>query len=187
MRQTWKNIHRQLGKIKISLCSSLSINNITIDDPKQITNHFNDYFVNSELVSNLPQLPYTLNLFYFYPTTLFAIKTLVNNSQPKNSFGTDEVLSNILKSTLDNVLLACMFNLSLTNDNFIFDFKNAKIVPIHKKGNATKVSITLLVYYVQCLKILKKLVYKLSNLISKQTKFFYKYKFGFRKNYLTLM
>ena len=60
MRQTWKNINRQLGKIKISSYASLSINNITIDDPKQITNHFNNYFVNiaSKLVSNLPQLPH---------------------------------------------------------------------------------------------------------------------------------
>ena len=76
MRQTWKNINRQLGKVKISSYVSLSINNITIDDPKQITNHFNDYFVNiaSKLVSNLPQLPHnfltylpspTLNSLYF--------------------------------------------------------------------------------------------------------------------------
>ena len=56
MRQTWKNMNRQLGKVKISSYASLSINNITIDAPKQITNHFNDYFVNiaSTLVSNLP-------------------------------------------------------------------------------------------------------------------------------------
>ena len=60
MRQTWKNINRQLGKVKISSYASLSINNITIDDPKQVTNDFNDYFVNiaSKLVSNLPQLPH---------------------------------------------------------------------------------------------------------------------------------
>ena len=46
MRQTWKNINRQLGKVEILSYASLSINNITIDDPKQITNHFNNYFVN---------------------------------------------------------------------------------------------------------------------------------------------
>ena len=58
MRQTWKNINRQLGKVKISSYASLSINNITIDNTKQITNHFNDYFVNiaSKLVSNLPAI-----------------------------------------------------------------------------------------------------------------------------------
>ena len=115
MRQTWKNINRQLGKGKISSYASLSINNITINDPKQITNHFNDYFVNiaSKLVSNLSQLRHnfqtylpssTLNSLYFQPT--FEIKKLVNNIQPKNSFGTDDVPSSILKTTPDNVLFA---------------------------------------------------------------------------------
>ena len=70
MRQTWKNINRQLGKVKISSYASLSINNITIDDPKQITNHFNDYFVNiaSKLVSNLPQLPHDFQTYLPSPT-----------------------------------------------------------------------------------------------------------------------
>ena len=153
MRQTWKNINRQFGKVKISSYASLSINNITIDDPKQITNHFNDYFVNiaSKLVSNLPQLPHnfqtyllspTLKSLYFQPTTLFEIKKLVNNIQPKNSFGTDEVPSSILKTTPDNVLFALthVFNLSWTNGDFISGFKTAKVVPIHKKSNVTNVS-----------------------------------------------
>ena len=81
MRQTWKNINRQLGKVKISSYASLSINH---------TNHFIDYFVNiaSKLVLNLPLLPHnfqtylpssTLNSLYFQPTTLFKIKKLVNN------------------------------------------------------------------------------------------------------------
>ena len=87
MRQTPKNINRQLGKVKISLCIFLSINNITIDDRKQFTNHFNDYFVDiaSKLVPNLPQLPHnfliylpspTLNSLYFHFTTLFEIKKI---------------------------------------------------------------------------------------------------------------
>ena len=170
MRQTWKNINRQLGKVKILLYASLSINNITIDDPKQITNHFNDYFVNiaSKLVSNIPQLPDnfqtylpspTLNLLYFQPTTLFKIKKLVSNIQPKNIFGTDEVPSSILKTTPDNVLFF-VFNLSLINNDFIWGFKTAKVVPIHKKGNVTNVSnyrpISLLC---SMSKILEKLVY----------------------------
>ena len=200
MRQTWKNIKRQLGKVKISSYASLLINNITIDDPKQITIHFNDYFVNivSKLVSNLPQLTHnfqtylpspTLNSLYFQGTTLFEIKKLVNNIQPKNSFGTDEVPSSILQTTPDNVLFALthVFNLSLINGDFISGFKTAKVVPIHKKGNVTNVSsygpISLL--YSMC-KILEKLVYnRVISFLNKQN-FFYKYQFGFRKNHSTL-
>ena len=70
MRQTWKNINRQLGKVKISSYASVSMNNTTIDDPKQITNHFNDYFVYiaSKLVSNLPQLPHNFQTYLPSPT-----------------------------------------------------------------------------------------------------------------------
>ena len=104
----------------------------------------------------------TLNSLYFQPTTLFEIKKLVNNIQPKNSFGTDEVPSSILKTTPDNVLFALthVFNLSLINGDFISGFKTAKVVPIPKKGNVTYVSnyspISLLC---SMSKILEKLVY----------------------------
>ena len=200
MRQTWKNIKRQLGKVNISSYASLLINNITIDDPKQITIHFNDYFVNivSKLVSNLPQLTHnfqtylpspTLNSLYFQRTILFEIKKLVNNIQPKNSFGTDEVPSSNLQTTPDNVLFALthVFNLSLINGDFISGFKTAKVVPIHKKGNVTNVSnygpISLL-YSMS--KKLEKLVYNLVISFLNKQNFFYKYQFGFRKNHSTL-
>ena len=66
----------------------------------------------------------------------------MNNIQLKNSFGTDEVPSSILKTTPDNVLftLTHVFNLSLVNGDFISSFKTGKVVPIHKKGNVTNVS-----------------------------------------------
>ena len=86
----------------------------------------------------------------------------MNNIQPKNSFGTDEVPSSILKTTPDNVLFALthVFNLSLINGDFISGFKTAKVVPIHKKDNVTNVSnyrsISLLC---SRSKVLEKLVY----------------------------
>ena len=113
----------------------------------------------------------------------------MNNIQPKNSFGTDEVPLSILKTTPDNVLFALthVFNLSLINGYFISSFKTAKVVPIHKKGNVTNVSnycpISLLC---SMSKILEKLVYnQIISFLNKQN-FFYKYQFGFRKNHSTL-
>ena len=60
---------------------------MTIDDPKQIIYHFNDYFVNiaSKLVSNLAQLPHNFQTYLPSPNielTLFSahnLKKLVNN------------------------------------------------------------------------------------------------------------
>ena len=99
----------------------------------------------------------------------------MNNIQPKNSFGTDEVPSSILKTTPDNVLFALthVFNLSLINGDFILGFKTAKVVPIHKKGNVTNVSnyhpISLLC---SMSKILEKLVYnRVISFLNKQNFF----------------
>ena len=99
----------------------------------------------------------------------------MSNTQPKNSFGTDEVPSSILKTTPDNVLFALthVFNLSLINGNFISGFKTARVVTIHKKDDRTNISnyhpISLL-----CLmsKLLQKLVYnEIISFLNKQNFF----------------
>ena len=59
----------------------------------------------------------------------------------KKSTGVDEIRPTILKSTPDNILIALthVFNLLLACDEFISDFKTAKVAPIHKKGSVTNV------------------------------------------------
>ena len=173
LKETWKNINKQLGKVKSSVCSLISINNNLVNDSLQITNYFNDYFVNvaNNLVSDLPQTSHsfqtfmqspTLSTLYLYPTSLTEIKKLISNLQPKKSTGIDEIPPTILKSTPDNILIALthVFNLSLACGEFISDFKTAKVAPIHKKGSVTNVCnyrpINLLC---SMSKILEKLIY----------------------------
>ena len=170
-----------------------------MNDSLQITNYFNDYFVNvaNNLVSDLPQTSHsfqtfmqspTLSTLYLYPTSLTEIKKLISNLQPKKSTGIDEIPSTILKSTPDNILIALthVFNLSLACGEFISDFKTAKVAPIHKKGSVTNVCnyrpISLLC---SMSKILEKLIYNRVVLFLKKQNFFYKYQFGFRKNHST--
>ena len=169
-----------------------------VNDSLQITNYFNDYFVNvaNNLVSDLLQASHsfqtfmqspTLSTLYLYPTSSTEIKKLISNLQPKKSTGIDEIPSTILKSTPDNILIALthVFNLSLACGEFISDFKTAKVAPIHKKGSVTSVCnyrpISLLC---SMSKILEKLNIQSCNIILKKTKFFYKYQFGFRKKSL---
>ena len=170
-----------------------------MNDSLQITNYFNDYFVNvaNNLVSDLPQTSHsfqtsmqspTLSTLYLYPTSLTEIKKLVSNLQPKKSTATDEIPPTILKSTPDNILIALthVFNLSLACGEFISDFKTAKVAPIHKKGSVTNVCnyrpISLLC---SLSKILKKFIYNRVVLFLKKQNFFYKYQFGFNKNHST--
>ena len=144
-----------------------------MNDFLQITNYFNDYFVNvaNNLVLDLLQTSHsfqtfvhspTLSTLYLYPTSLTEIKKLICNLQPKKSTGIDEIFPTILKSTPDNILIALthVFNLLLACGEFISDFKTAKVAPIHKKGSVTNVCnyrpIGLLC---SMLKILEKLIY----------------------------
>ena len=153
----------------------------------QITNYFNDYFVNvaNNLVSDLPETSHsfqtfmqspTLSTLYLYPTSLTEIKKLISDLQPKKSTGIDETPPTILKSTPDNILIALthVFKLSLACGKFISDFKTAKVAPIHKKGNVTNVCnyrpISLLC---SMSKILEKLIYNRLVLFLKKQNFFF--------------
>ena len=77
-----------------------------------------------------------MSTLYLYPTSLTEIKKLISNRQPKKSTSIEEIPPTILKSTPGNILIALthVFNLSLAGDEFISDFKTAKVAPIHKKS-----------------------------------------------------
>ena len=59
--------------------------------------------------------------------------------QPKNSTGIDEIPISVVKSSSDYILfdLRHILNLSLSQGQFITDFKKAKVIPVHKKGQKT--------------------------------------------------
>ena len=60
--------------------------------------------------------------------------------QPKNSTGIDEIPISVVKSSSDYILfgLCHILNLSLSQGQFIIDFKKAKVIPVHKKGQKSK-------------------------------------------------
>ena len=62
--------------------------------------------------------------------------------QPQNSTGIDEIPISVVKSSSDYILfgLCHIFNLSLSQGQFIIDFKKAKVIPVHKKGQKTNVN-----------------------------------------------
>ena len=102
----------------------------------------------------------------------------------------DGIPSKALKCTPDNILwaIAYIFNLSLSNGEFIDAFKVAKVAPVFKKGSTYDVNnyrpISLL-GLPRLSKILEKLVYKrLVSFLTEQG-FFHKNQFGFRKNFST--
>ena len=199
MKQVWKIVNNLLGKKKLDPCSTLKINNQLTSDAATIANHFNLHFaeVGTKLVNNLPPTSHNFkeylplpssNSLYFNPTSPLEIKRIITDLKSKNSSGMDGIPSKVLKCTPDNILwaIAHIFNLSLSNGEFIDAFKVAKVVPVFKKGSTYDVNNYRPISLLPVLsKILEKLVYKcLASFLTRQG-FFHKNQFGFRKNFST--
>ena len=82
------------------------------------------------------------NSLYFNPTSPLEIKRIIADLKSKNSSGMDGISSKALKYTPDNILwvIAHIFNLSLSNGEFINAFKLVKVVPVFKKGSTYDVN-----------------------------------------------
>ena len=164
-----------------------------------IANHFNLHFakVSTKLVNNLPPASHNFkeylplpssNSLYFNPTSPLEIKRIITDLKSKNNSGMDGISSKALKYTPDNILwaIAHIFNLSLSNGEFIDAFKVVKVVPVFKKGSTYDVDNYWPISSLPVLsKILEKLVYKrLVSFLTGQG-FFHKNQFAFRKNFST--
>ena len=62
--------------------------------------------------------------------------------QPKNSTGIDKIPMSVVESSFDYILfdLCHIFNLSLSQGQFVTDFKKAKVIPVDKKGQKANVN-----------------------------------------------
>ena len=62
--------------------------------------------------------------------------------QPRNSTGIDEIPKSVVKSSSDYILfgLCHILNLSLSQSQFIMNFKKGKVIYVRKKGKKTNVN-----------------------------------------------
>ena len=122
-------------------------------DAATIAIHFNLHFaeVGTKLVNKLPPTSHNFdeylplsssNSLYFNPTSPLEIKKIITDLKSNNSSGMDGIPSKALKCTRDNILwaIAHIFNISLSNGEFIAAFKVAKVVPAFKKGSTYDVN-----------------------------------------------
>ena len=147
MKQTWRAINDLLGKAKPKSCSSLKVNNQIVNDAKQITNRCNQYFSNvgNALREKLPQscsdfktyLPKSSSKsLYFNPVTSTEVKRVITELKSKHSCGLDGISTRTLKLYPGNIalILAHIFNLSLSEGVFLKAFKQARSSRYSKRG-----------------------------------------------------
>ena len=164
-----------------------------------MANEFNDYFSNIAiyLVNQLPKpsIPFheylasaTPSSIFFFPTSPDEVKQIINKISPKHSSCWDEMPPVVLKYLPDNIInaLTYIFNLSLCQGKFVTVSRQAKVVPIHKKGDAQNLNnyrpISLLSSFS---KILEKIVYKRLYSFFDRFSLFSNSQFGFRRGHST--
>ena len=198
LKRTWLMINSLLGKHKSANCKGLNVDGNNINDPQQLSNHFNDHFtqVSHRLIECLPRtnahfsnfLPPSSTSIFIWPTCPMEISNILSEMKPSFSAGFDQIPSKFLKICPDNILVALshIFNLSISKGEFIDCFKIAKVCPVFKKGDPCNINnyrpISLLSNFS---KILEKIMYRRLYSFLNQQNFFYDKQFGFRKHHST--
>ena len=149
MKKTWKVINELLKKHSSKSSSTDHIekfhdNGIPITGKKNITNAFNNYFVNigPKLASKIEKLPNqdyshfmgnrNESSMFLSPITENDLLEVVKNFKPKNSKDLENVSMNTLKKLVTTIAepLTYICNLSFQTGIFPEKMKSAKVNPI---------------------------------------------------------
>ena len=201
IKQTWKMINNVLNKRskKPPGSDSFLVNGTTVDDPRHIAEHFNDFFTNigPNLASKIPDS--RLNPTDFiegdYPNSLFitpitksellkCIDGLSSNKSP----GHDKLDSYLIKKTGTIIAgpLLKIFNLSLESGIVPHDFKKAKVIPLYKNGDPKLICNYRPISILPCLsKLLERLVANRLNTFITKYNILHNSQYGFRANFST--
>ena len=197
---TWKVLNEIMNKSKPhNKIDSLNINDQEINNSADIAEAFNSFFTNigPELASKIPHnnthfseyLPQQQNnTIFFHPTNEDEIIKTVNAFKSKKSSGYDGISTKLLKQIIYCIVspLEHVFNLSLSTGTCPDLLKTAKVVPVFKKDDPTRITnyrpISLLP---SISKILEKIVYTRLESFLSANKILNPTQFGFRKNFST--
>ena len=178
---------------------TFNINGHKVDEPDEIANLFNEYFVNigpdqaskidrhnHDFKEFLPESSYPS--LFLYPTDFIEILNIVRSLKSSHSYSHDEVSTHLLKKIIGSILspLVHIFNLSLSSGVVPASFKTAKVIPIYKKDDPSSMSnyrpISILPSFS---KILERIVYNRLYKFLTQNDSLNPDQFGFRKFHST--
>lgn len=202
IKETWNIIKQILQKQnkKMNYPNFFRINNNNISDKKVIADSFNNFFstigkITSKAIpkskkhySNYLTNPHK-NSMFLEPISASDVLEVVRKMKSKNSSGHDEISTNLVKQSVQNIIipLTHMINTSLTHGIFPKNLKIAKVIPIYKSNDQKDIKnyrpISLLPAFS---KIYEKIVFnKLFKYLDSQG-LFYKHQYGFRPNHSTI-
>lgn len=156
IKKTWQNINFILNRRKIdsNLPDCFEIDGTLISDPKQIADAFNNFFINigpklaaelhsPEGVSFTDFLTDKQNCtFTFTNVDESNVGEVLDSLKPKTSFGHDCISNKLLKSIKNEIIspLTLIINQSFNTGIFPKELKLAKVIPVFKKGESSKLN-----------------------------------------------
>lgn len=203
LKQTWKNINNIIGRNKQQHVQKQfkSTDGQTVTDPEEISNDFNDFFINvgPNLAAKINtkenkyydylKNPVQSNM-YMSPITENEILNIISNLDPNKSPGHDDIGNLLIKRVASCICkpLTMIFNLSISTGTVPNDLKIAKIIPIYKKDSADTYSNYRPISLLPCFaKILERIIFNRStNFIDKHA-ILSNNQFGFRPKHSTSM
>ena len=192
-----KMIKKNRNKVNID---KLKVGNQLVNNPKQITESFNNFFTNvgNNLAQSLESsdenayknylgnpIQETLNLTETNPD---ETQKLIERINPKKSTGSDDLPGKFLIISAPIVAgpISKLFNLAIFTGEYPNALKIAKVLPIYKKGEHTDMNnyrpISILT---QINKIFEQLLCNQMKAFFNNHDIFYKYQYGFRENHST--
>ena len=198
LSKSWKILRSIIGKDSNNSTRKLSfnINNTVVTDSEVIANEFNNFFVSigptlaSNITCSKDPLTYVngiVNSIVVHNVTSMDIRTVIS-SLKNSSPGFDGIPSFVANQCIDYFIepLTYIINMSFMEGVFPSELKLAKVIPIFKSGDSTKMSnyrpISILSFFS---KIFEKLMYNIVNNFLYKNEVIYKYQFGFRKIHST--
>ena len=153
IRLTWKAINSILNKNNGHYADlSVKIGDTLCKDSSKIVNTFNEYFVNigPSLASTIPATSNIVtdflsstqvNSIAMFPTTKVEIGNIIKALKNKSSPGLDDIPNSVLKfaSSFISLPLSTLINSSFNTGKFPNKLKEAKVIPIYKAGDRTKI------------------------------------------------
>ena len=150
LKNTWKDIKRiiSLKDSRSTVPSNNIEDNISLTNPKDIADAFNNYFSNvatgikssmkysrNKFFDFLPQI--NINSFFIKPTDKTEIKNIILSLDPLKSIGPNSIPTKILKLLSNHIStqFAELFNLSFSEGVFLSILKTCKVIPIYKKDS----------------------------------------------------
>ena len=152
IKKTWSLINGALGKLNDSKnypSEFVCDDGTTIQDPSEIANCFNDFFINvgPKLASEISEPQKKFNDYLKNPKNpTFSFRTvsedevrkvIVTKLSNKTSFGADGISTKLLKYIKDEILKPITFLVNQTLSTGIFPdaLKLARVIPLYKKGD----------------------------------------------------